>query len=153
MALCRCTDCFRLVAKCSSLSRVSLFVTPWTVACQASLSMGFSRQECWSGLCKHKIGKLTFIFMPEHICHHSSATTVMSDSLRPHGLQHARFLCPPLSPGVWSNSCPFMMVSNLMLKLKLQYCDVKSQLIGKDPDTGKDWRQKQKGAVEDEMAR
>jgi len=25
-------------------------VTPWTVACQASLSMGFSRQEYWSGL-------------------------------------------------------------------------------------------------------
>ena len=24
--------------------------TPWTVAHQASLSMGFSRQECWSGL-------------------------------------------------------------------------------------------------------
>ena len=23
---------------------------PWTVACQASLSIGFSRQECWSGL-------------------------------------------------------------------------------------------------------
>ena len=27
-----------------------LFVTPWTVARQAPLSMGFSRQECWSGL-------------------------------------------------------------------------------------------------------
>ena len=26
------------------------FVTPWTVAHQASLSMGFSRQEYWSGL-------------------------------------------------------------------------------------------------------
>ena len=25
-------------------------VTPWTVACQASLSMGFPRQEYWSGL-------------------------------------------------------------------------------------------------------
>ena len=25
-------------------------MTPWTVACQAPLSMGFSRQECWSGL-------------------------------------------------------------------------------------------------------
>ena len=25
-------------------------VTPWTVACQASLSVGFSRQEYWSGL-------------------------------------------------------------------------------------------------------
>ena len=24
--------------------------TPWTVACQAPLSMGFSWQECWSGL-------------------------------------------------------------------------------------------------------
>ena len=24
--------------------------TPWTVACQTPLSMGFSRQECWSGL-------------------------------------------------------------------------------------------------------
>ena len=29
---------------------VQLFVTPWTVACQAPLSMGFSRQEYWSEL-------------------------------------------------------------------------------------------------------
>ena len=33
-----------------SLSHVRLFATPWTVAYQASLSMGFSRQEYWSGL-------------------------------------------------------------------------------------------------------
>ena len=33
-----------------SLSRVRLFATPWTVAYQAPLSMGFSRQEYWSGL-------------------------------------------------------------------------------------------------------
>ena len=33
-----------------SLSRVRLFVTPWTVAHQALLSMEFSRQEYWSGL-------------------------------------------------------------------------------------------------------
>ena len=32
------------------LSRVQLFVTPWTVACQAPLSMEFSRHEHWSGL-------------------------------------------------------------------------------------------------------
>ena len=31
-------------------SRVQLFVTPWTIAHQASLSMGFSRQEYWSRL-------------------------------------------------------------------------------------------------------
>ena len=34
----------------SHFSHVRLFVTPWTIACQASLSMGFSRQEYWSGL-------------------------------------------------------------------------------------------------------
>ena len=33
-----------------SLSHVRLFVTPWTVAPQAPPSMGFSRQEYWSGL-------------------------------------------------------------------------------------------------------
>ena len=31
----------------------------------------------------------------------------MSDSLRPQGLQQVRLLCPPLSPGVCSDSCPF----------------------------------------------
>ena len=31
--------------------------------------------------------------------------------------------------------------------------DAKSQLIGKDPDAGKDWRQEEKRAVEDEMVR
>ena len=36
--------------KVNSLSRVQLFVTPWTVAYQALPSMGFSRQEYWSGL-------------------------------------------------------------------------------------------------------
>ena len=34
----------------SSFSHIQLFVTPWTVAHQAPLSMGFSRQEYWSGL-------------------------------------------------------------------------------------------------------
>ena len=36
--------------KVKSLSRVQLFVTPRTVAYQPPLSMGFSRQEHWSGL-------------------------------------------------------------------------------------------------------
>ena len=31
------------------LSHIRLFVTPWTVARQAPLSMGFCRQEYWSG--------------------------------------------------------------------------------------------------------
>ena len=31
-----------------SHSCIQLFTIPWTVACQGPLSMGFSRQECWS---------------------------------------------------------------------------------------------------------
>ena len=38
------------VCVCQSLSRVQLFLIPWTVAQQAALSMGLSRQEYWSGL-------------------------------------------------------------------------------------------------------
>ena len=38
------------VAAVYSLSRVWLFATPWTVACQAPLSMGFPRRKYWSGL-------------------------------------------------------------------------------------------------------
>ena len=39
-----------VVSEVKSLSRVRLFATPWTVAYQAPPSMGFSRQEYWSGL-------------------------------------------------------------------------------------------------------
>ena len=36
--------------KVKSLSHVRIFATQWTAACQVPLSMGFSRQEHWSGL-------------------------------------------------------------------------------------------------------
>ena len=42
-----------------SFRHVRLFVTPWTVAHQASLSMGFPRQEHWSGLPFPSSGDLT----------------------------------------------------------------------------------------------
>ena len=35
-----------------------------------------------------------------------SCHSVMSDSLRPHGLQHARLPCPSPTPGAYSKSCP-----------------------------------------------
>ena len=46
-------------------------------------------------------------------------------------------------------------LEGLILKLKLEnfgHFDMKSWLTGKDPDAGKDWGQKEKGATEDEMA-
>ena len=49
---------------------------------------------------------------------------------------------------------PEYSLEGLMLKLKLQYSGhlmLKSQLIEKDPDAGKDWGQEEKGETEDEM--
>ena len=44
------SDAWKWKVKVKSLSRVRLLVTPWTAAYQAPLSMGFSRQEYWSGV-------------------------------------------------------------------------------------------------------
>ena len=43
-------QCMKGKVKVKSLSRVRLLATPWTAAHQAPPSMGFSRQEYWSGL-------------------------------------------------------------------------------------------------------
>ena len=43
-------QCMKWKVEVKSLSRVRLFETPWTAAYEVPLSMGFSRQEYWSGL-------------------------------------------------------------------------------------------------------
>ena len=75
----------------SHFSRVRLCVTPQTAAYQAPLSLGFSRQEHWSGLPfpspMHESEKWKW------------SRSVMSDSSRPHGLQPTRLLGPWDFPG------------------------------------------------------
>ena len=44
------SNAWKWKVKVKLLSRVRLFATPWTTAHQAPLSMGFSRQEYWSGV-------------------------------------------------------------------------------------------------------
>ena len=44
------SNAWKWKVKVKSLSRVRLFATPWTAAHQAPRSMGFSRQEYWSGV-------------------------------------------------------------------------------------------------------
>ena len=44
------SNAWKWKVKVTSLSHVWLLATPWTVAHQAPLSMGFSRQEYWSGV-------------------------------------------------------------------------------------------------------
>ena len=43
-------QCMKVKIESESLSRVRLLATPWTAAHQASRSIGFSRQENWSGV-------------------------------------------------------------------------------------------------------
>ena len=121
----------------SHFSRVQLFAIPWTVAHQAPLSMGFSRQEYWSGLPCPPPGDLLTqgshlrLLLLRHWPASSLALelpgkprgkpweprvlatgppakaqfssvqfsrSVVSDSLRPHELQHTRPPCPSPTP-------------------------------------------------------
>ena len=75
----------------SHFSRVRLRAAPWTEAHQAPLSLGFSRQEHWSGLPfpspMHESEKWKW------------SRWVLSNSLRPHGLRPTRLLSPWDFPG------------------------------------------------------
>ena len=86
--------------KVKSLSRVRLLMTPWTAAHQASLSVGFSRQEYWSGVPLPYFG-LNIIKINFQFSH-----SVVSNSLQHHWLQHARPPCPSRTPRIYSNSYP-----------------------------------------------
>ena len=70
--------------KVKSLSHVRLFATPWTAAHQAPPSMGFSRQEYWSGVpldcCWQSSMCLYFKWhkSPSYSCHHSAVKLALS---------------------------------------------------------------------------
>ena len=110
-------------------SCVWFFATLWTVVYQAPLSMGFSRQEYWSGLPCPPPGDLpdpgikpVSLMSPTlaggffitsatwqamvHQFQFQFSRSVVSDSLQPHELQHTRPPCPLPTPGVYLNSCP-----------------------------------------------
>ena len=126
-----------------SPSGLSDSLWPHELAPQAPLSLGFPRQEYWSGLPFHSPGNLpdpgieprspvlqmvsciaggfftnwatrerrhTHIHTHTHTHTHTNSVqvncSVVSDSLQPHGLQHARLPCPSLTPEACSNSCP-----------------------------------------------
>ena len=123
-----------VVAVCCLVAQLCLFETPQTVAYQATLSVGFSRQEYWSGLPFPSPGDLPdpgiepkSTVSPALACrlftteppetdlkqqrHQTSlisvqfSRSVVSDSLWPHESQHARPPCPSPTPRVYPNSC------------------------------------------------
>ena len=105
----RVMDVLLLLLLLSHLSRVRLCATPYTAAHQAPSSLGFSRQEHWSGLP-----------FPSSI-HESEKSkwsrSVVSDSVRPHGLQPTRLLFP------WG------LLTNLIVVITLQYIQISNHLV------------------------
>ena len=101
----------------SHFSRVWLCVTPETAAHQAPLSLGFSRQEHWSGLPfpspMHENEKWKW------------SPSVVSDSQRPHGLQPIRLLRPWDLPGKSTGvgcHCLLLYWDNWQIKLWYWKC-------------------------------
>ena len=98
-----------------SLSCVQPSATPWTAAFQAPPSMGFSRQEYWSGvplpspilntrqIQNSSLFSASFFYFllitGSWMCMLAKSFQVVSDSLGPYGQQPTRLLCPWNSPG------------------------------------------------------
>ena len=61
-----------------------------------------------------------------------------------------------IKPVIPKRNQPWILIGRTNVKVEAPILwphDRKSQLTGKDPDAGKDWRQKEKGVVEDKMVR
>ena len=153
-------------------------VTPWTVACQVPLFMGFSRQEHWSGLPFPPPGnlpnpriKLTLLMSPSLAGRVFCSVLFWATRKAPEHI----FEELPKIKATWTQTCnctasSSSLVSQISIKsikevpnigkstLKIHWedwcwssntltTDAKSWLIGKDPDAGKGWMQKEKRAA------
>ena len=137
-----------------SLSHVWLFATPWTAASRAPRSMGFSKQEYWSGLpfpspqsfllerkcyCfRHLIETQTKCLSPTHSSK-PGLNTISSAGTS--GVPPIR-ISPPKGDVSWV----FTGRTDVEAETPILWPpDAKSWLTGKDPDAGKDWGQEEKG--------
>ena len=109
--------CLLLLLLLSLFSRVRLCATPQTEAHQAPPSLGFSRQEHWSGL--------PFPSPMHESEKRKGSCSVVSDSQRPHGLQHTRLLHPWDFPGKSTGvGCHCLLRTYTLLHIK--------QIVNKD---------------------
>ena len=70
--------------KVKSLSHVRLLTTPWTAAYQAHPSIGFSRQEYWSGVPLPYLAPKLSLFPVFHLCHPIQLSWTFLNSLSGH---------------------------------------------------------------------
>ena len=134
--------------KVKSLSRARLLATPWTAAFKAPPSMGFSRQEYWSGAPLPSyiyIYKTVFVTVYDSWCF---STVVLEKSLE------SPLDCKEIQPVHPKGNQSWVFIGRTDAEAEtpvLSPPDEKSWLIWKDPDAGKDWGQEEKGMTEEEM--
>ena len=105
--------------------------------CLFILFLGFSRQENWSGLP-----------FPSPVDHFLSELSTMTH------LSWVALHCKEIQPVHPKGDQSWMFIGRTDVDAETPILwppDVKSWLIWKDPDAGKDWKQEEKGTTEDEM--
>ena len=110
------------------LSHVQLFATPWTAAYQAPPSMGFSRQEYWSGVLPTEVHLIKAMVFPVVMYGCKSRIIKKAESPRIDGFElwyWRRLLRVPWiarsNLSIIKEISPEYSLEGLMLKLKLQY--------------------------------
>ena len=148
----------RTIKKAAGLSRsvVSDSATPETVARQAPLPWGFSRQEHCGLALPSPRGLPNSGFKPR-------SQTLQEDSLPPEPPVKAEcgrtdafklWCCKEINPvnPKWIQPWRFIRRTDAEAEAAIFWPpDEKSRLTGKDPDVGKAWGQEEKGTTEDEM--
>ena len=122
----------------SCFSHGQLFVTLWTVAHQALLSIGFSRQEYWIGL---------LCPPPRNLLNPRIEPTSLTSPAFAGGLSRSnQSILKEISPGC--------SLEGMMLNWSSSTLDTSSEELThwKNSDAGREWEQKEKGTTENEMA-
>ena len=101
------SNAWKWKVKVKSLSRIRLFVTPWTAAYQVPSSKGFSRQEYWSGLPLPSLN----ICLP-----HSNFRKFVWDPASGCGISHYR-VSPSQTPSIFSICWVFLDSDSEFLNL------------------------------------
>ena len=124
------SNAWKWKVKVKSLSRVRLLATPWTAAHQAPLSMGFARQEYWSGV---PLPSPSFPISPQH---ESVAVTLCYCLCAwPHLSRSFQFIDPTLfslcvsAPAVSSTPKPFSSCTLANMVSQTDICQSESWKI------------------------
>jgi len=154
------SDAWKWNMKVKSLSCVRLLATPWTAAYEAPPSMGFARQEYWTGVpLPTSKRSQSYSFSSSHVWmweldHKESSvlkkwcfwTVVLEKTLE------SPLDCKEIKKVNPKGDQPWIFMEYAEAETPILWpSDGKSWLIGKNPDAGEDWRQKEKETPEDAM--